>query len=125
MSEGSKIRAGGKRATGDTELENRATQPSRNFLDFCISYQLFWIFSNHMTMFFILCFVRILCFVYHCFICAVLVLVVYSIVSCSHMGCVLFLVLHAVVGSVSICLSYCASHILLMLVSQLLVVCLF
>ena len=70
-------------------------------------------------------FVRILCFVYHCFICAVLVLVVYSIVSCSHMGCVLFLVLHAVVGSVSICLSYCASHILLMLVSQLLVVCLF
>ena len=70
-------------------------------------------------------FVRILCFIYHCFICDVLVLVVYSIVSCSHMGCVLFLVLHAVVGSVSICLSYCASHILLMLVSQLLVVCLF
>ena len=30
----------------------------------------------------------------------VLVLVVYSIVSCSHMSCVLFLVLHAVVGSV-------------------------
>ena len=27
-------------------------------------------------------------------------LVVYSIVSCSHMSCVLFLVLHAVVGSV-------------------------
>ena len=37
-------------------------------------------------------------FVMFCF--RVLVLVVYSIVSCSHMSCVLFLVLHAVVGSV-------------------------
>ena len=64
-------------------------------------------------------------FGYYVLFITVLVLVVYSIVSCSHMGCVLFLVLHAVVGSVSICLSYCASHILLMLVSQLLVVCLF
>ena len=37
-------------------------------------------------------------FVMFCFV--VLVLVVYSIVSCSHMSCVLFLVLHVVVGSV-------------------------
>ena len=44
----------GRRTTGDTELENRATQPSRNFLEFCITYQLFWIFLNHMMMFFIL-----------------------------------------------------------------------
>ena len=44
----------GRRATGDTELESRATQPSRNFLEFCITYQLFWIFLNHMMMFFIL-----------------------------------------------------------------------
>ena len=35
-----------------------------------------------------------------CFVFVVLVLVVYSIDSCSHMSCVLFLVLHAVVGSV-------------------------
>ena len=41
-----------------------------------------------------------LCFVYHCFVFIVLVLVVYSIVNCLHMSCVLFLVLHAVVGSV-------------------------
>ena len=38
------------------------------------------------------------CLSLFCFV--VLVLVVYSIVSCSHMSCVLFLVLHAVVGSV-------------------------
>ena len=53
-----------------------------------------------------------LCFVYHCFVFIVLVLVVYSfvfivlvlvvysIVNCLHTSCVLFLVLHAVVGSV-------------------------
>ena len=41
-----------------------------------------------------------LCFVYHCFVFIVLVLVVYSSVNCLHMSCVLFLVLHAVVGSV-------------------------
>ena len=44
----------------------------------------------------------LLCFVYRCFVFVVLVLVVYSIVSCSHMSCVLFLVLHAVVGNVSV-----------------------
>ena len=43
-----------KRATGDTEFESRATQPSRNFLEFCITFQLFWIFLDHMMMFFIL-----------------------------------------------------------------------
>ena len=42
----------------------------------------------------------LLCFVYRGFVFVVLVLVVYSIVSCSHMSCVLFLILHAVVGSV-------------------------
>ena len=42
----------------------------------------------------------LLCFVSRCFVIIVLVSVVYSIVSCSHMSCVLFLVLHAVVGSV-------------------------
>ena len=42
----------------------------------------------------------LLCFVYRYFVFVVLVLVVYSIVSCSHMSCVLFLVLHVVVGSV-------------------------
>ena len=42
----------------------------------------------------------LLCLVSRCFVIIVLVLVVYSIVSCSHMSCVLFLVLHAVVGSV-------------------------
>ena len=52
----------------------------------------------------------------------VLGLVVYSIVSCSNMGCALFLVLHAIFRS---CLSYCALHIFLMLVSHLLVVCVF
>ena len=41
-----------------------------------------------------------LCFVYHCFVFIVLVLVVYSSDNCLHMSCVLFLVLHAVVGSV-------------------------
>ena len=35
-----------------------------------------------------------LCFVYHCFVFIVLVLVVYSIDNCLHMSCVLFLVLH-------------------------------
>ena len=70
-------------------------------------------------------FVRILCF-YILFVADLffiaLSLVVYSIVSCSHMGCALFLVLHAVFRS---CLSYCALRILLMLVSHLLVVCVF
>ena len=42
----------------------------------------------------------LLCFVSRYFVFVILVLVVYSIVSCSHMSCVLFLVLHAVVGSV-------------------------
>ena len=42
----------------------------------------------------------LLCFVSRHFVFVVLILVVYSIVSCSHMSCVLFLVLHAVVGSV-------------------------
>ena len=42
----------------------------------------------------------LLCFVSRRFVFVVLILVVYSIVSCSHMSCVLFLVLHAVVGSV-------------------------
>ena len=41
----------------------------------------------------------LLCLVSRCFVFVVLVLVVYSIVSCSHTGCALFLVLHAVVGS--------------------------
>ena len=41
-----------------------------------------------------------LCFVYHCLVFIVLVLVVVSIVNCLHMSCVLFLVLHAVVSSV-------------------------
>ena len=50
------------------------------------------------------------CFIYRCFVFVVLVLVVYSIVSCLHMGCALFLVLHAVFRS---CLSYCALRILL------------
>ena len=49
-------------------------------------------------------------------------LVVYSMVSCSHMGCALFSVLHAVFRS---CLSYCALLILLMLVSHLVVMCVF
>ena len=70
-------------------------------------------------------FVRVLCF-YILFVAdlffVVLGLVVYSIVSYSHMGCALFLVLHAIFRS---CLSYCALHILLMLVSHLLVVCVF
>ena len=42
----------------------------------------------------------LLCFVSRRLVFVVLILVVYSIVSCSHMSCVLFLVLYAVVGSV-------------------------
>ena len=51
---GLKIEGIGERAAGDTKIESRATQPSRNFLEFCITFQLFWIFLDHMMMFFIL-----------------------------------------------------------------------
>ena len=44
----------GERVARDTKIESRATQPSRNFLGFCITFQLFWLFLDHMMMFFIL-----------------------------------------------------------------------
>ena len=39
---------------GDTKIESRTTQPSKNFLDFSIVLELFGLFLDHMMMFFIL-----------------------------------------------------------------------
>ena len=65
-----------------------------------VPYPLCFYFTSGDTRSFVLGEGILLCFVYRCFVFVVLVLVVYNIVSCSHMCCVLFLVLHAVVGSV-------------------------
>ena len=52
MPDGSDFEGIGERAAGDTKIESRATQPSKNFLDFSIVFQLFLL--DHMMMFFII-----------------------------------------------------------------------
>ena len=54
MLDGSELEGIGERAAGDTKIESRTTQPSQNFLDFSIVFQLFGLFLDHMIMFFIL-----------------------------------------------------------------------
>ena len=46
MADGSDFEGIGERTAGDTKIASRATQPSRNFLDFSIVFQLFF-FGSH------------------------------------------------------------------------------